>query len=199
MLPVPEFVKLIATDPLLPTGRLPKLTLEGFAVSCPWVPVPLNAMVTVGFVALLSITIEPTTLPVALGLNFALNDVLCPALSVVVLRLLILNPAPAGVAFEIEMLVVPVFERVMVCELVLPTATLPNATLPGLTIRVAFEGTPLPARSSVCGEFVALSTNLMLPVIPCGAPGVNCAVNDTLLPRGSWQAMTGRSFQIRSR
>jgi hypothetical protein len=35
MLAVPEFVRVIGCDPLLPTATLPKLTLVGLAVSCP--------------------------------------------------------------------------------------------------------------------------------------------------------------------
>jgi hypothetical protein len=35
MLAVPEFVRVIDCDPLLPTATLPKLTLAAFAVSFP--------------------------------------------------------------------------------------------------------------------------------------------------------------------
>ena len=34
MLVVPEFVRVMACDPLVPTAMLPKLTLVGLAVSC---------------------------------------------------------------------------------------------------------------------------------------------------------------------
>lgn len=60
---VPEFVSVMFCDPLLPTRMLPKLTLEGLAESCPWIPVPLNAIVSVELEASLRIARLPVILP----------------------------------------------------------------------------------------------------------------------------------------
>ncbi len=73
---VPEFVRVIETDPLLPTSRFPKLTLAGFAESCPCVPVPLRAIVKVGLEALLVTVIVAEAFPVAVGTNRAVKLVL---------------------------------------------------------------------------------------------------------------------------
>src|SRR2546427_5446850 len=43
-LAVPELVNVTVCDPLLPTSTLPKLTLAGLGVSCPWTPVPAREM-----------------------------------------------------------------------------------------------------------------------------------------------------------
>ena len=75
-LAVPEFVKVMGTDPLLPIRTFPKLTLAGFAESCPCVPVPLRAIVRVGFEALLVIVIVADAFPVVLGENRAVKLVL---------------------------------------------------------------------------------------------------------------------------
>jgi hypothetical protein len=66
---VPEFVRVTDTEPLLPMRRLPKLTLEGLAMSWPCVPVPLRATVMVGLVALLVIVMLPEAFPAAVGEN----------------------------------------------------------------------------------------------------------------------------------
>lgn len=102
---------------------------------------------------------DPDVLPVDPGANLAANEVLCPAASVIGLKPLMLKPEPDAVALVIEMFVVPVFVRVMDCELLLPTFTLPKAMLPGLAASVAVAEVPVPARSRLCGESVALSLN----------------------------------------
>ncbi len=181
-LPVPLFVRVTDTDPLPLTGTLPKFTLDGFATKFACVPLPLSAIVIVGFVALLTIVTAPVALPVDVGANFAVNVALCPAFSVVLLSALMVNPFPVAAALEIVMLLVPEFESVMVCVLFAPTTTLPNAMLPGFALSVELAEVPVPARSRVCGELAALSVNLIVPVIPCATPGVNCAVNDMLFP-----------------
>jgi len=169
----------MGTVALLPTSRFPKLMLDGLAPRLPCVPVPLNAINIMGFVALLVIVMAPEAPPVDAGANLAINDVLWPAFSVVALRSL-LKPVPDALAWKIVMLLVPEFVRVMDCLLLLPTATLPKAILPGLAFSVAFAAVPAPARLRVCGESATLSVKVMLPVIPFADGGVNCTLNDTL-------------------
>jgi hypothetical protein len=55
-----------------------------------------------------------------------------------------LNPVPVELIAEIVALVFPVFVKVIVCWLLLPTATFPNATLPGLATKLALVVTPVP-------------------------------------------------------
>jgi hypothetical protein len=179
---VPPFVSVMDAVALLPTSKGPKFTLDGLALRLACVPVPLNAIVIVGFVALLVIVIVPEALPAAAGANCAVNDVLWPAFSVMGPSALILKPVPDALAWEIATPVVPVFVSVIDCVLLIPTATLPNGILPGLALNVEFALVPVPARSSVCGESGELSVNLMLPVIPCAEEGVNWTLNEMLFP-----------------
>lgn len=180
-LAVPVFVSVTPTDPLLPTSRFPKLTPAGLAESCPWVPVPVRAIIRVGLVAVLVMVIEPATAPGVVGANWAVNDVVCPAPKFNGRASpLTLNPAPLALACEIVTFVLPVFVSVTVCGLELPTTTLLKAMLPGFATNVAFDATPLPARLRVCGESGAPSVNTMLPVTPAAVVGANCTLNDAL-------------------
>src|ERR1700683_1884647 len=95
-LAVPVFVKVTGTDPLLPTRRLPKLTLAGLAESAACVPVPVKA--TEGSDALLMIEILPESTPVAVGANTAVKFAVWPAESVKgVVIPVTLNPVPVAV------------------------------------------------------------------------------------------------------
>jgi hypothetical protein len=77
--------------------------------------------------------IDPVALLAEVGVKTALNVELLPAAIVSgVVRPLVLNPAPVTVAAEIVTLAVPPFERLIVCELLVPMTTLPKLTLEGL-------------------------------------------------------------------
>ena len=82
MLAVPEFVRVIDCNPLLPTATLPKLTLAELAVSFPRTPVPLSATVAGDPGALLLTEMLPELLPAAAGANWATNVALAPGLTV---------------------------------------------------------------------------------------------------------------------
>src|SRR5882757_6845767 len=70
----PVLVTVTATDLLLPTVTLPKLTLLGFAMREPGVtPVPDNAMLRGEPGASETIAKLPVTLPPAVGANFTVN------------------------------------------------------------------------------------------------------------------------------
>jgi len=91
-------VKVIVCDPLLPVATEPKLTVDGFAVSCPCVPVPDIAIAVGEPGALLTIEMLPVELPAAVGANVALNEALLPALIVIgMLAPLTVYPAPDAV------------------------------------------------------------------------------------------------------
>lgn len=68
-LAVPVFVTVTATDALAPVTKLPKLMLAGFALSRPWVPIPVKGTVRLGVKALLVIVIVPEAFPVTVGMN----------------------------------------------------------------------------------------------------------------------------------
>lgn len=57
---------------------MPKLAFVGFAASCAWVPVPLNARVAGEPAALLLIEMLPLVLPVDVGENFAVKMTVPP-------------------------------------------------------------------------------------------------------------------------
>lgn len=98
-LAVPEFVRTMVTDPVLPTTRPPKLTLDGLALNVAWVPVPLIGIVKVEFAPLLVMVTTPDVLPVTEGANCTVKEVLCPGKRVNgTLSPAMLNPAPVTVA-----------------------------------------------------------------------------------------------------
>jgi hypothetical protein len=101
------------------------------------VPIPLNAIVSGEPGALLVIEMLPLGLPAEVGVNVAVNDVFAPALIVTgTVKPLMLKPVPVALAAVIVTLAVPEFVSVIVCGLLLPTATLPKLTLEGFAVRV---------------------------------------------------------------
>jgi hypothetical protein len=150
--------------------------------SCvPASPDPLNAMVNGELGALLVSEIEPVTAPVAPGAKTALNVVFEPAGIVIgALRPVILNPVPVTVACEITRLAVPLFARLIVCELLVPVETFPKPAVLGIALICAWL--PLPLNATANGELGALLATEMLPVALPDVVGVNCAVKDVLCP-----------------
>lgn len=79
----PVFVTVSERFALLPTCTLPKPSEEGFADNVPCVaPVPDRGMFKLGFEPSEVIVMLPLELPLAVGENTTLNEVLCPALKV---------------------------------------------------------------------------------------------------------------------
>ncbi len=72
------------------------------------------------------------------------------------------------------------FVSVIVCELLLLTATLLKPKLPGLAVKVLFAATALPVMGRVCCDPGALSVKRMLPLAPVVDVGVNLTLNDVL-------------------
>jgi hypothetical protein len=78
----------------------------------------------------------------------------------------------------------PVFDRVIVCGLVLPTATLPKFTLAGLIDNCDCVCVAVPLSTIESEEFVAL---LVIVIVPVGLPavvGANIALKDVFAPAG---------------
>lgn len=79
-------------------------------------------MPRLGFEPFEVMVMVPEAAPLAVGANFAVNVVLCPALSVRGrFNPLILNPEPVTEAAEMVRLVPPLFVKVSDCVLLLPT------------------------------------------------------------------------------
>ncbi len=180
---VPLFVSVTFVVPELPTSKLPKLIEEGFAVRLPCVPLPVSGTVTVPSLAELLIVMLPEAEPAVVGANVAVKLVLCPAAIVFgVEKPLMLNPVPDATTWDTVALALPVFVKVIVCGLLLPTCTLPKFTLPGFAVNVELVETPLPSIDNTCGDPGALSVNVTLPVAAPAAVGANCTLNDSDCP-----------------
>jgi len=76
---VPTFDRVTGTDPLLPTWRLVKAMLAGFADRLPCVPVPLNGIDIVGLDAVVVSAMFPVASPTVVGANFAVKVAVDPA------------------------------------------------------------------------------------------------------------------------
>jgi len=124
----------------------------------------------------------PLTPPVAVEVNFAENEVLCPALSVRgSVSPLRLKPVPLAEAAEIVTLVPPELVRDSVSVFELPTDTFPKFRLVGFG--VIWPGvTPLPVREMFSGEPGASETIAIFPFAEPAAVGSNPTVNDALWP-----------------
>ena len=119
---LPELVRAIDSDLLLPTCTLPKLTLDGLAVNAPALtPVPESGRLSVGFDALLVIAMFPLAFPLAEGVKPTLKVALCPAVSVKGrVSPLRLKPLPVAVACEMVTLVPPLLVSVPVLVWLVP-------------------------------------------------------------------------------
>ena len=123
-------------DELLPTCTLPKLRLDGLAVREPGVtPVPLNAMFSVGLLALLMIARFPLAAPAEVGAKVTVADLLCPAArvkgSASVPRL---NPVPEMVACETVTFDPPELVIFTLRLWLLPVCTVPKSRLAGAAV-----------------------------------------------------------------
>jgi hypothetical protein len=172
----PGFVSVTVCDPVLPTETLPKATLAGLIVSCGCeaVPDPDKAITSGEAGALLTTETLPVALPAVVGENLAVNDVLCPAVSVCAARPEMLNPVPVALPCEIATLAVPEFLRVTLTDALSPTSRLPKLMLVGFAVR--FPCTPVPPSAI---DVVGLLAVLVIRTLPATAPtvvGANCAV-----------------------
>ena len=131
----PVLVSLSVKVELLPTTILPKLRLVGVAVNAPGAtPVPVSAIVNVGFEALDVIVTVPVRAPLVVGANETVNVVFCDGFTVSgVVIPLSLNPVPLMLACETLTAVPPVLLRVTVTAAVEPVSTFPKSSLAGLS------------------------------------------------------------------
>jgi hypothetical protein len=130
---VPVFVTVKLWDFVCPSATLPKLKLAGETDNPACVPVPLRAILSDGFDALLEIVIDPVVLPDAVGENVALNVILDEAFTVTgAVAPVTANTFPFRAIAVMFTAAVPVL-LTTICwtALLLPTATLPKFTLAG--------------------------------------------------------------------
>jgi len=179
-LALPVFFRVIVCEPLLPAATLPKLTLDGVTVSCGCVPAALKAIVVGEPDAFVVSEMLPEALPEEAGAKTALNVVLLPGEMVWAEKPVTLKPLPATLSCETARFALPVFVRVTVCELLLPTATLPKLTLDGVTD--SCDCAPVALRAIVVGEPGAFVVSEMLPETLPEEVGAKTAFNVTLLP-----------------
>ena len=177
----PPLVKVTVCEPLLPTATEPKVTFDGLAETCGVVPVPLMAMVSGEFGALLTMEMVPEALPPVVGANWAVKEVDCPAprLSGVEIPVMV-KPEPEAVACEMVNEAEPPLVKVTVCEPLLPTATEPKVTFDGLA--PSWACVPVPVSATEAGEPGALLTIEMEPVALPADVGANVAVKDAVEP-----------------
>lgn len=127
---------------------------------------PLNAMVSGEFGALLAIEMLPLALPVVVGAYFAVKEVPCAGFSVTgVANPLMLKPVPETLPEETTTLAVPVFVNVIATESLAPVTRLPKFTLAGFAL--SFPCVPIPLRGMVTTGFVAL---LLIVIVPAALP-----------------------------
>jgi hypothetical protein len=89
-------------------------------------PVPDRAIAAGEPGALLTTEMLPLAAPADAGAKVAVKDALLPALIVIgIVAPLMLNPVPETVACVTVRVALPEFVRVIVCGVLLPTATLP--------------------------------------------------------------------------
>ena len=177
----PVLVIVSEIDGLLPKVTLPKLRLAGLGSRSPGtIPVPDNAILSVGLEAFDVIVTVPLALPADVGLKETLKVALCPAVSVRgVLIPLRLYPVPLIPTWEIVTLVPPVLVSVSDKAWLLPTVTLPKLRLVGFDATVP-GATPVPDSGSDSVESEAVEVMVTAPLALPLASGAKATVKVVL-------------------
>ncbi len=124
---------------------------------------------------MLKIETVPVTAPAAVGENFTLKVVLCPAPSVAgTERPVMLNPVPEALPCERVMLAVPGFVKVTFTVPLAPTSKLPKLMLDGFAVKAPCTAVPV-SGIVIVGSF-ALLVIVILPVAAPAVVGANCAM-----------------------
>jgi hypothetical protein len=179
----PEFVTFTLAEPALPTFTLPKLSVVALAlnVTDAVVPLPVSGMFAGDPDALLTTATAPVTVDALVGLNCAVNVVLCPAATVkgnVIPDTLI--PDPDTLNPEIVIDEDPPSASRIVCVTSLPTVTVPKFTDAGVTLRA--DAVPVPVQSTVTGEPFALLAIVIAPDSAAAVVGLNTTVTSAFCP-----------------
>jgi hypothetical protein len=94
----------------------------------------------------------------------------------------VLKPAPAAFTAEMVSFAFPLFVRVTLSELVVPSFTFPKLKLVGFAPSCTLGATPVPASAIVSGEVGALLTSVTEPETPPEVDGVKTVLNVAVLP-----------------
>jgi hypothetical protein len=125
--------------------------------------------------AVLKIETLPVAALAAVGENFTLKVVLCPAVNVAGTdNPLMLNPVPDALPCDSEMLAVPEFVKVTLTVPLAPTNKLPKLMLDGFAVKFPCTAVPVSGMETV-GSF-ALLVIVMLPDAVPAVVGANCAM-----------------------
>jgi len=185
----PVFVNFRESEPLCPTNTSPKLIAEGLTCNAPVAVTPLPDNETVRGTlfpeALKLIEAEPALAPVLAGLKVTLNVALLPApICAPSPSPDILKPVPEIDSDETEIVLLPRFVTVNVCEFELPTGTLPKMALVGTTEIEVEPPLDTPSAESVMSRAVLkpLPSTTIFPVWVPAAFGAKLTVNVALAP-----------------
>jgi hypothetical protein len=163
--------------PLVPTTTLPTLIgLVTLSVPCEPTEDPDSGIVRVGFCASDVTVMLPLKVPGDCGVNFTLNEALCPAVNVTGgVMPEKLNPVPAAATWLMCASDPPVFFRVSVWDEFWPTWMLVNVMLVGFAVKFACV-TPVPDSGiPIFAEPVTVSD--MVPDTTPALTGSNVTLN----------------------
>ena len=179
---LPVFVSVTVCEALLPTLTLPNDTEDGLIESCGWVaaPEPLRPIVSGDPGALLVTETVPVALPLAVGANVTLNELLAPGFKVAAVKPLSAKPAPEMLAAETDTGAVPELVSFTDADALLPIRMLPKLRLVGLAESAPCVPVPLSATERV--GFVAFVAIVTLPAALPAAVGAKVAVNEACAP-----------------
>jgi hypothetical protein len=160
---LPLFFRVTPSDLLLPTFTLPKLNVVGLALRI-WVeavPVPLRLIAVADPGTFVLSDTLPVAPPAVVGAKTASNAMLPFGATVCAAKPVTLKPGPVTLSDETTRSAFPVFLTVIVCESLVPSATLPKATLEGV-IDIAGLA-PVPVSGMTVGDPDRLVDTEMLP------------------------------------
>ncbi len=93
-----------------------------------------------------------------------------------------LKPVPAAFMAEMVSFAFPLFVRVMLSELVVPSFTFPKLKLVGFAPSSTLAATPVPPNAIASGELGALLTSVTDPETPPEVDGVKTVLNVAVFP-----------------
>jgi hypothetical protein len=169
---------------VVPSVCAANVSVVGVAVTITGaVPVPVSFTVCGEFVALSMTVTVPVSVPAAWGVNVTVTEQLAPALRVAG-QLLVCAKSPVD-AIVIGVATVPVsFTVTTLPALVVPTICAANVSLAGVAVTMTTAATPVPVSFTVCGEFVAVSVIVSVPVRVPAVVGVNVTLTVQLAGDG---------------
>ena len=186
----PVFVRTTCLEALLPVLMFPKLSVAGFAVSCPngvFVPLPVSGRLTVGFAgSLLVIARFPLAEPAAVGMNVSVSAAVCPELIIFGVAIpLSENSEPVSATMETVRSAAPAFVITTFCVPCVPTLTVPKSTVALLREICCCGLTPVALRFNTTGVAAESIPTDSVPVMLPAAVGFTETEMLAACPEGS--------------